>query len=431
MPTNRLNRVVIVVLGEIGQSPRMQFHAEALAECGIDVEIVAFTCAPIPTSIVNNPRISLQSLSPPRVSSRHRLPKFLFIVYSAIRIVVGAVQLLWTLLARTGKPDLILVQNPPAIPTLAIAAAAARLRAAHLIIDWHNYGFSMLACRVGRASAFVGFAEWYEGYWGRSGYRHLCVSNAMKDDLRLRWGIENTTVFHDKPAAIFMDTRTDRKEPERREARRGRLPTLVDLPASLDLDRAAILVSPTSWTIDEDFSMLFTALEAYEKCCTTTVGGHTKWPHLLIILTGKGPLREHYETRIGSLDLTRVTVLTAWLPERDYALLLGFADLGLCFHRSSSGLDLPMKIVDMFGAGLPVCAYDYGSCLRELVNAGETGYLFNSSAQLAQQWISLFEGYPQRTLELSRMRNTVRETHQMNWNSWWRVTTKAVFRIAS
>jgi beta-1,4-mannosyltransferase len=64
-------------------------------------------------------------------------------------------------------------------------------------------------------------------------------------------------------------------------------------------------------------------------------------------------------------------------------VLLGTADLGLSFHASTSGTDLPMKIVDMLGCGVPVLAKGYGT-LGELVQDGREGRWFGDGRELGE-----------------------------------------------
>jgi beta-1,4-mannosyltransferase len=120
-------------------------------------------------------------------------------------------------------------------------------------------------------------------------------------------------------------------------------------------------------------------------------------------------------------------VQTLWLAIEDYPLLLGAADLGLCLHRSSSGLDLPMKIADMFGSGLPVCALDYGPCLTELVRHGEDGLVFSTSEQLANQLYELFQGFPNATPLLARLRRNASECGRVRWLEGWQKDALPVF----
>lgn len=70
-------------------------------------------------------------------------------------------------------------------------------------------------------------------------------------------------------------------------------------------------------------------------------------------------MRKSFEDKVKFMNLKNYKILTAWLEQEAYPKLLSCSDLGISLHTSSSGLDLPMKIVDMLGSGLPVCAFDY------------------------------------------------------------------------
>src|SRR5262249_32722683 len=181
--------------------------------------------------------------------------------------------------------------------------------------------------------------------------------------------------------------------------------------------RPALLVSPTSWTADEDFSVLVAAVQQCDERIRTHRRSETgdSFPPLFLVITGKGPLRDHWEARFAALLLETIHLRTVWLDADDYPLFLGAADLGLCLHRSASGLDLPMKLADMFGSGLPVCALDYGPCLAEQVQHGVNGLVFTTSAELADQMYTLFRGFPDHSPLLDHLRRNVQACAGRRW----------------
>lgn len=100
-------------------------------------------------------------------------------------------------------------------------------------------------------------------------------------------------------------------------------------------DRPALLVSSTSWTPDEDFSILLEALRRFDS--RTASGASPTLPLVMVVVTGKGPDKAKYVERMRAARMTRVAVCTAWLEPQDYPVLLGSADLGICLHTSTSG----------------------------------------------------------------------------------------------
>jgi beta-1,4-mannosyltransferase len=321
---------------------------------------------------------------------------------------------LWICLAYRIKPaKWLLVQNPPSIPSLAIASVVCFLRQTRLVIDWHNFGYSILALKLGHNHPLVKISKWYEKTFCSTATAHLCVTRAMARVLKEEFAIKAPILpLHDRPASHFKPILDEKEQLEFLVS----LPESTPVRLSLEAGDVRVLVSSTSWTVDEDFSVLIDALCCYSELATSK---QPSLPQILAIITGKGPQKEMYLQEISNREkagrLNKVTIKTAWLSTHDYAKLLGCASLGVSLHTSSSGVDLPMKVVDMFGAGLPVVGWNRFEAWPELVTEGINGRGFGSSDELVEHLSDLF-GNPSK---LETLRAGAQKESLHRWDQEW------------
>jgi hypothetical protein len=80
----------------------------------------------------------------------------------------------------------------------------------------------------------------------------------------------------------------------------------------------------------------------------------------------------------------------------------------------------------MHGAGLPVCALDYGPCLDEMLPHDDTGLRFADAAALAHQWIGLLAPLPGPTPALDRLRANVTKARGVSWRDGWEAEARDV-----
>lgn len=403
-------RAVVVALGDLGRSARMQYHAHALAAAGADVDLVGLEGTPLPRAISEHPRITVHRLDAPtsRLRSARLVPGY------TVAATGDSLRIGWRLrrlLKTLPKPNLVLVQNPPALPTLAVVRAALPRRGVRFVIDWHNLGFTLLRLRLGQWHPAVRVARWYEQYAARRADAHLCVSRGMAAFLHDKFGVLNARVLYDRPAAAFAPM--ERAERERlRQALFNRL--------GIRSETAGFIVCPTSWTEDEDFDLVIDAVRwLEERVRGWEVTTNRRFPELVILVTGDGARRAEFERRFAGLPARRVQLRTRFLEPEDYPRVVGSADLGLCLHRSSSGLDIPMKIADLFGASVPVCALDYGASLAERIRHGDNGLLFSTARHLADMIFELFEDFPAAMPTLDRLRAGARRSARPTWEEGW------------
>jgi beta-1,4-mannosyltransferase len=394
----------------------MQYHALALAVNDGEVDLVGLEGAPVHAALTAEPRVRSHRLADHWFKSRASRGRSRFVWMSAARASMQATSLLSTLL-RLPKPDVILVQNPPSVPTLAAAWTAARMRGARLVIDWHNLSHTILAVRLGERHRAVRALARSERRWARRADAHLAVSQALADWLRREWNV-HATVMYDRPPHVFAKPSLEAS---------NELWHRLGRDLSLGPRRIPLVVAPTSWTPDEDFDLLLESLERTERALVAKSGrSDGTSPDLAVLLTGRGEMRTRFEQRLARRDFKRVAVRTVWLEPADYPTLIGMADAGLCLHQSSSGLDLPMKLADFRGAGVPVCAFDYGPVLSEALTPGHEGITFHEPGQLASVLTALASADLSPTPLFAASRAWVSANQSERWLDEWNKSAKSV-----
>src|SRR5262245_20473801 len=136
-------------MGDVGRSPRMQFHALALADAGANVRLVGYDGQSAFPAIERHPRIEVRRISAIDAPTLQAHGRATYIVRSLARLARVSVGLATALLRDGPRPDLLLVQVPPALPTLALALAVRRIRGARLVVDWHNLASPLIDRRLG------------------------------------------------------------------------------------------------------------------------------------------------------------------------------------------------------------------------------------------------------------------------------------------
>lgn len=463
--TGALPRAVVVVGGDFARSPRMQYHAVSLADSG---RFSAITClgydcgnrccedvcvragTPAPGTGCTGGRISLAGLIPVAASDA---TAGVADTGSWLRRVARRVAgLTWSfggalLAALEPPPDgaapaaIVLLQVPPAVPFLPVVLAAVAVSAAarallrhslpastwgprgaaaapqrpRVVVDWHNFGYTLLA--LDRRPPFVvALYKGCERLFGRCADAHLTVSHAMRGALAgggdaaalaalkatgaPSFGLPRAAVrvVHDTAPAFFAPCGRAAfvAAIDAANSAAGGPTPLLAIPdwmraeAADEADaapgraspmrRGLFLVSSTSWTADDDYTLVVAALRRLDAWLTEA--SSTSPFHVWLVCTGKGETRARFEAQVAAARLRpHITVATVYFQSFQlYAATLGAADAGLSLHRSSSGLDLPMKVVDMFGCGLPVAALAYAA-LPELLD-GRSGWTFETSEGL-------------------------------------------------
>jgi beta-1,4-mannosyltransferase len=97
---------IILVLGDIGRSPRIQYHASSLLKLGYSVDLVGYLISPILNNLLNN-QVTVHSLSEPQKLSTN----FAMYLFGGIWRIFYQIFEITFILIKCKNARFILIQN--------------------------------------------------------------------------------------------------------------------------------------------------------------------------------------------------------------------------------------------------------------------------------------------------------------------------------
>ena len=85
-----------------------------------------------------------------------------------------------------------------------------------------------------------------------------------------------------------------------------------------------------------------------------------------------------------------------------------------------------MKVSDFRGAGVPVCAFDYGPVLTEVLTPGREGTTFHDPGELASVFIALATADLASSPKFAAARTWLAANPAPRWHDEWQASAKNV-----
>jgi len=197
--TSRKLNAAVLVLGDLNRSPRMLNHCKAISETISninEISLIGYNGGDIRSDIKSNKSIKQYYIPELYKKFFNRLPRVFFPIVALIKVFLQVFMLFYILLFKIPRPDFLILQNPPGIPTIFICSIICFIRRSKFIIDWHNYGYTIL--QVNKRNKYMCLiAKLYEIFLAKASHLNFCVSENMMKNLKENMGIESIIV-HDR-----------------------------------------------------------------------------------------------------------------------------------------------------------------------------------------------------------------------------------------